>query len=108
VTQPNDDPILRVSVEGPTVGDLRAFIDEVEPDLGCRAVAKQSSSGYTIDIYLSQSRLAAARNTRSASGISLQVVANETENGLTRQQEVGTGDRFAARGDIPRGLGRKE
>ena len=42
------------------------------------------------------------------SAVSLEVVENVTEAGLQRQREVGEGNRFAARGEVPRGLGRKE
>jgi hypothetical protein len=38
----------------------------------------------------------------------LTVLENQTETGLRRQAEVGEGNRFAARGEVPRGLGRKE
>ena len=51
----------------------------------------------------------AARGSRAAGGVSLEVVENVTEAGLQRQREVGEGNRFAdPRGTIPRGLGRKE
>jgi hypothetical protein len=52
--------------------------------------------------------LEAARGARSAGKVTIRIVENATEVGQKRQQEVGEGNRFAVRGEIPRGLGRKE
>lgn len=74
------------------------------------AVPSRAARGaeFVIDAYLPEAHLEAARGARAAAGVSIQVVENLTEVGLQRQQEVGEGNRFAARGEIPRGLGRKE
>lgn len=104
----NDEPVFRVRLQAATLSDLRAFTDEMAPDLGCRAVARRSAAGFTIDAYLPESQLEMARASRAASQVSLTVLENQTEVGRERQAEVGEGDRFAARGEIPRGLGRKE
>ncbi len=103
-----DEPVFRVRIEAATVSDLRAFIDEVEPDVGCRAVARRSAAGFTIDAFLPESQLQAARGSRAASQVSLTVLDNQTEVGRARQAEGGAGNRFAARFEVPRGLGRKE
>jgi len=108
LTPEDGDPVLRVQVQGATLDDLRAFADEVQPDPGCRAVAKRTGTGYSLDVYLERSRLDAARGARAAAQVTLEVVADETANGRARQQEVGSGDRFAARGEVPHGLGTKE
>ncbi|MCS7479285.1 hypothetical protein ACFFQW_03860 [Umezawaea endophytica] len=97
-----DEPVFRVRVEAATLDDLRSAVDDLEPDLGCRAVARAEGDGFAIDVYLPGSRLA---TTRSAT---VTVLADETENGLARQAEVGRDNRFAARGEVPRGLGLKE
>ncbi|MBB2924638.1 hypothetical protein [Cellulomonas cellasea] len=107
-TPEDDDPVLRVRVQGESLDALRAFADETQPDTGCRAVARRTGTGYSLDVYLERSRLDAARSTRAAAQVRLDVVADETANGRERQHEVGTGDRFAARGEVPRGLGTKE
>jgi hypothetical protein len=103
-----DEPVFRVRLEAATLADLRAFTDEVDADLGCRAVAKRSGEGFTIDVHLPESRLESARSSRAAGQVNLTVLENETETGRLRQAEVGSGNRFAARGEVPRGLGRKE
>lgn len=97
-----EEPVFRVRVEAATLDDLRSAVDELEPDLGCRGVARAEGDGFAIDVYLPESRLT---TTRSAT---LTVVENQTETGVARQAEVGQGNRFAARGEVPRGLGIKE
>jgi hypothetical protein len=106
--QMNQQPILRIEIEAPTLADLRAFADEIRPDLGCRAIPRQIDGKFVIDAYLPEAQLQAARGSRAASRVSLRVIENATEIGRERQQEVGEGDRFASRGQVPRGLGRKE
>src|SRR5688500_9961710 len=105
----NEEPIIRIQIEAPTLVDLRAFTDEIRPaDLGCRAIPRRTEGRVIIDGYLPETQLEAARGSRAASRVSLRVIENATEVGRERQEEVGEGDRFAARGEVPRGLGRKE
>ena len=104
-----EGPIFHVEITAGSLADLKAFTDEVQPDdLGCRPVVRRRGAEFVVDAYLPEEQLDAARGSRSASGVSLEVVENVTEAGLQRQQEVGEGNRFAARGEVPRGLGRKE
>ena len=63
---------------------------------------------FVIDAYLPEGRLQEARGARSAQRVSLTTIENATEVGRERQKEVGEGNRFADRADVPRGLGRKE
>ena len=104
----NEGPIFHIEIAAATLADLKAFTDEIQPDLGCRPIARRRGAEFVIDAYLPEAHLEAARGARAAAGVSLRVVENLTEVGLQRQQEVGEGNRFAARGEIPRGLGRKE
>ncbi len=109
MTEPSgDDPVIRIHVTAATAAHLRAFVDEVEPDVGCRPVVRRAGDGLGIDLYLQRSRLDAARGARSAGAVSIEEVEDVTANWQSRRQEVGRGDRFAARGAVPRGLGRKE
>ena len=109
MTEPSDDdPVIRVHVVAPTADDLRAFVDEAQPDVGCRPVVRRSGDGLGIDLYLQRSRLDVARGARSAGSVTIEEVEDVTANWQRRRQEVGRGDRFAARGAVPRGLGRKE
>jgi hypothetical protein len=104
-----EGPIFHVEVTAGSLADLKAFTDEIQPDdLGCRPVVRRRGAEFVVDAYLSEERLDAARGSRAVSGVSLEVVENVTEAGLERQREVGEGNRFAARGQVPRGLGRKE
>jgi hypothetical protein len=104
-----EGPIFHVEITAGSLADLKAFTDEVQPDdLGCRPVVRRRGAEFVVDAYLPEEQLDAARRSRAAGGVSLEVVENVTEAGLQRQREVGEGNRFAARGEIPRGLGRKE
>ena len=104
----NHESIMRIQIEAPTLADLRAFTDEIQPDLGCRAIPRRRDGRFLIDAYLPESQVQAARGSRTASRVSLRIIENATEIGRERQKEVGEGNRFAARGQVPRGLGRKE
>jgi hypothetical protein len=104
----NSESIIHIQIEAPTLADLRAFTDEIQPDLGCRAIPRQRDGKFVIDAYLPETQLKAARDSRTARSVSLRIIENATEIGRERQKEVGEGNRFAARGQIPRGLGRKE
>ncbi len=105
----NEEPVIRIRIEAPTMADLRAFTDEIRPaDLGCRAIPRRTEGGLVVDGYLPETQLQAARGSRAAARVSLRVIENATETGRERQREVGEGDRFAARGEVPRGLGLKE
>jgi hypothetical protein len=103
-----ESPIIHLQIHAATLEDLKEFTDETEPDLGCRATARKREGGYVVDAYLPEALLEAARGARSAGKVSIRVIENATEVGRERQQEIGEGNRFAARGEIPRGLGRKE
>jgi hypothetical protein len=104
----SEGPIIRVEISAATLDDLRQFTDEAKPDLGCRATARRTDEGFAIDAYIPEAELETAQAARSASRVSLRIIENATEVGRQRQQEVGEGNRFAARGEVPRGLGRKE
>jgi hypothetical protein len=104
----SSESIIHIQIEAPTLADLRAFTDEIQPDLGCRAIPRQRDGKFVIDAYLPETQLQAARDGRTARRVSLRIIENATEIGRERQKEVGEGNRFAARGQIPRGLGRKE
>jgi hypothetical protein len=107
-SQMNDEPIIHFQIEAPALEDLKAFIDETDPDLGCVAIPKQIGGKFVINAYLPESQLQEAQGRRTASRVALRIIENATEVGRERQKEVGEGDRFAARSQVPRGLGRKE
>ncbi|MGY4648550.1 hypothetical protein [Mycobacterium sp. URHB0021] len=104
-----EGPVFHVEVTAGSLADLKAFTDEIQPDdLGCRPVVRRRGTEFVLDAYLPEAQLDTARGSRAAGGVSLEVVENVTEVGVQRQQEVGEGNRFTARGAVPRGLGRKE
>ncbi len=105
----NNQQIIRFEIKAPTLEDLRNFTNEIQPDLGCRAIPRQIDGEFVIDAYLPESQLQTARSTRTARQVTIRIIENATEVGHERQQEVGQGNRFRDRSrQVPRGLGRKE
>ncbi len=104
----NHESVIHFQIEASTLENLRAFADEIRPDLGCRAVPRRIDGKFIIDAYLPESQLQAAQERRADSGVALRIIENATEVGRERQKEVGQGNRFTLRGQVPQGLGRKE
>ena len=104
----NQESIIRVKVEAPTLADLRTFADEFKADLGCRATPRQKDGRFSIDAYLPESQVEVARRSRAGTRLTIRVLENATAVGRERQKEVGARNRFSVRGQVPRGLGRKE
>ncbi len=104
----NNESIIHFQIQAPTLADLKRFTDEIRPDLGCRAVPRRIGGMFVLDAYLPESQLEMAQEMRATTRVSLQVIENATEVGRERQREVGEENRFAARGQVPHGLGRKE
>ena len=102
------ESVIHIEIESRSLDDLKAFLDETQADIGCRPIPRRTGDGYVMDAYLPEQQLQAARETRAANRVSLRVLENATDLGRERQKEVGEGNRFAARGETPRGLGRKE
>lgn len=103
-----DNPIIHVTIEADSLADLKAFADDTQADLGCHPVARKVARRFMMHAYLPEEQLATARTRRAAERVTIRVIENATEVGRQRQREVGTGNRFANRGQIPIGLGRKE
>ncbi len=99
--------LYRVRLEAASLSQLRALVDATATDLGCRAVARPTDDGFTVDVYVPEEHLGEVQN-RSEAGGTATVVENASEAGRGQQAEVGSGNRFAARSEIPRGLGIKE
>ena len=104
----NQESIIHIQIEAPTLADLRAFADEVRPDLGCRAIPKERGGRFVVDAYLPETQLEVARRSRAAARVTIRILENATAVGRERQKEVGERNRFSVRGEVPRGLGRKE
>jgi len=106
--EPELPEVLRCHVVAENADELRKFVRETDPDLGCRPVMRGGRTGVGAELYFRQDQLDRARSSRSAQLVDITTVENVTENWRARKEEVGDGDRFAARGAVPRGLGRKE
>lgn len=104
-----NDHVIRIRVTAPTLDALRSFIDETQPDLGCRPSAQRTAEGFVTDVYVPESKLPQTQAAvRSNANVNLTIIEDTTEIGLARQAEVGQGNRFANRGIVPKGLGRKQ
>ncbi len=103
---PNDD-VHRIEVKAQTIRELRSFLDGADLDLGCRPAVRRQSGELVVEVYATMPQIDRLRAARSAPGVTVNVLENATEVGRSRQAEVGSRNRFAAR-QTPRGLGIKE
>ncbi|SHJ51379.1 hypothetical protein SAMN02745244_02676 [Tessaracoccus bendigoensis DSM 12906] len=94
----------RVTAAG--TDELRAFLEDSGADPGCRPVARRTPEGLQVLIEVTRGQLDQARASRGA--VVVEELEDLTDNEEQRRAEVGPGDRFAARGAVPHGLGRKE
>lgn len=109
----SDEDVHRIELRAQTVEELRAFLDGADLDLGCRPAVRRRSDGLVAEVYATTRQVDRLRASRSASGVTVNVVENATQTGRARQAEVGSGNRFSG-GDgrsaagPPSGLGIKE
>ncbi len=103
-----DEHVFRYRVIGPDADQLRTFIAESGADASCRPVAVRSEAGLTVQLLLTRTQLGRARATRAGDGVVIEEVEDVTAAQQAARAEVGPGNRFAQRGDVPHGLGRKE
>ncbi|MDT0165973.1 hypothetical protein Q9R32_10420 [Actinotalea sp. AC32] len=101
------DHLVRCRVTGADADALRDFVATSGADTGCRPVARRTPSGLETFVVLTRGSLAVARVTRAGRGVVVEELEDLTVTGRARQAEVAP-RRFTARGDVPRGLGRKE
>jgi len=102
---PPDDHLLRYRVTAPDAETLRSFIAESGADVSCRPVAVRTDQGLVAQLLLTRSQLG---STRGAGGVEIEEIEDVTAGQQAALSDVPTGNRFTGRGDIPRGLGRKE
>ena len=103
----SDEDVHRIELRAQTVEELRSFLDGADLDLGCRPAVRRQSGELVVDVYATMPQVGRLRVSRSASGVTVNVVENATQTGRARQAEVGSGNRLA-HGLAPRGLGIKE
>jgi len=102
-----DEDVHRIEIRAHTVEALRSFLDGTDVDLGCRPVVRRQAGELVVEVYATLSQVNRLQATRSASGVTLNIVENATQTGLARQAEVSSGNRFFSRQTL-RGLGIKE
>lgn len=108
-TEPaQDDDLIRCRVAGADADALRRFIDDSGADPSCRAVAVRTGTGLEAQLLLTRTQLRAARATRSAADIEIEEVEDVTATQRAARADLSRGTRYAQRGAVPRGLGRKE
>lgn len=112
MTQPTDpgpeDPLVRCRVTGPDPEALRRFVSESGADASCRSVAVRTDAGLEMQALLTRSQLASARSARSAAEVEIEEVEDVSASQRAARADLGPGTRYAQRGEVPRGLGRKE
>jgi len=102
-----DDDVYRIELRARSIEELRSFLNGSNMDLGCRPAVRHVGDEYVVEVYGHRPQIDQLRSARSASGVTVNVLENASEVGRTRQAEVGSANRFAAR-TTPTGLGIKE
>lgn len=102
-----DEDVHRIEIRAQTVEALRAFLDGVDVDLGCRPAVRRQAGELVVDVYATMPQVNRLRVTRGAAGVTLNIVENATQTGRARQAEVSAGNRFSSRQALS-GLGMKE
>jgi hypothetical protein len=103
----SNEDVHRIEVRAQTIEELRSFLDAADLDLGCRPAVRRQSGELVVEAYATMPQIDGLRASRSATGVTVNVLENATAVGRSRQAEVGSRNRFAAR-QTPRGLGIKE
>jgi hypothetical protein len=103
----SNDDVHRIEVRARTIKELRSFLDGAGLDLGCRPAVRRQSGELVVEAYATMPQIDGLRAARRATGVTVNVLENATAVGRSRQAEVGSRNRFAAR-QAPRGLGIKE
>ena len=83
------------------------MLDGAGLDLGCRPAVRRESGELVVEAYATMPQIDGLRASRSATGVTVNVLENATAVGRSRQAQVGSRNRFAAR-QTPRGIGIKE
>lgn len=95
----------KLKIKAADVGTLRGFLKGADVDFGCRPVARRAADGvYTIAI--ANDDQLGRLNARLLGGVEIEVL-EELPDPRTRLRMVQPRNRFL-RGEIPRGLGKKE
>jgi hypothetical protein len=102
-----EEDVHRIEIRAHTVEELRAVLDGMDVDLGCRPVVRRQASEVVVEVYATLSQVNRLQAARSASGVTLTIVENATQTGRARQAEVSSSNRFSRRQAL-RGLGIKE
>jgi hypothetical protein len=105
---PAEEHLVRYRVTGADADTLRAFLAESGADTSCRPVAVQTATGLAVQVLLRRSQLEGVRALRSAGGLDIEEVEDVTAAQQAAHADLGPGTRYAQRGDLPHGLGRKE
>ena len=71
---------------------------------GAVVLARRTERGLIAWVELTQAALDAARASRAGRLVEIEVLENLTQTQVTRQAEVGAGDRYAQRGAVPRSV----
>jgi hypothetical protein len=95
----------KIRIDAPSLDRLRGFLSRTDVDMGCRPhVTRRDDRFYAVAI--AEDAEIARMNARVADDVRIEVLADVSPP-QARLRMVSRGNRFL-RGEIPRGLGRKE
>jgi hypothetical protein len=94
---------MHVALRARSVAELMTVVRRQHLDFNCGGAVAEPDGRFVLDVYVPVSKLKELK----ARGLEVQVIANATVLGRDRMREVSTGNRFADRKRVPRGLGIK-
>jgi hypothetical protein len=103
-----DDSLVRCRVTGADPDALRRFLADSGADTSCRPVAVRTDAGLVTQVLLTRTQLTSARRARTAAAVEIEEVEDVTASQRAARADVSRRPRYAQRGEVPRGLGRKE
>ncbi len=95
----------KLKIKAADLGTLRDFLMGADVDFGCRPVARRAPEGF-YTIALADDVQLGRLNARRSGGVEIEVI-EELPDPRTQRRMVSQRNRFL-RGEVPRGLGKKE
>src|SRR5687767_3072585 len=101
--EPEKEHLLQVRLRARSARALMELVRRQRVDFNCGGTVPEADGRFVLDVFVPVSRL----DDLKAEGIETEIVCDSTVVGRERMREVATGNRFADKQRVPRGLGTK-